>query len=147
MNILINCRTTNKRYNTKVGYVTLQAKKITPTEKREWLLSCVDLTGYDETFTTDKDRLQFIANEIKSICFCDNNLKRFNNNKTAIIADHLQGLPSYLDIPFSNFDIINLGRLWGYDLSGKKEDKFIENYWNAIANLLLQTFKKYGVEL
>lgn len=34
-----------------------------------------------------------------------------------------------------------------YDLTGKKEDKFIENYWNAIANLLLQTFKKYGVQI
>ena len=131
----------------KVGYVALKIDKITPTLKRSWLLSSISLEGYNtDNISSDKDRLQIIADCLRNEAFYPNNIARFKHNSQDIIADHLQGLPSYFTVPFSNFDIINLGRLWGYDLTGKKEDKFIANYWNAIASLILQTFRYYKID-
>ena len=131
----------------KVGYITLKIDKITPTLKRDWIIDSITLEGYELPLNnTTKDNLQYIADCIKSEAFYPNNINRFKGNNQNILANHLQGLPSYFAIPFSNFDIINLGRLWGYDLTGKKEDKFIENYWNAMASLILQTFRYYKID-
>lgn len=107
---------------------------ITINEKINWLIGCITDAGY-EVITDDstpEQKLQFIADNFKKEAYYQNNIKSFGGNNQKIISDHLQGLPSYISIPFSNYDILELGRAWGYDLSTEgKEDGFIDRYWGG----------------
>ncbi|MDY0138248.1 MAG: hypothetical protein RBR50_00990 [Candidatus Izemoplasmatales bacterium] len=121
---------------------------ITPTQKTEWLLSHINTDGYDNISdkSTDTEKLQFIANCLKSEAYYQHNIKRFNSNNQQIIADHLMGLPSYLNIPFSNYDILQLATSWEYDISTeKKQDNFVNNYWGGVAMIILIAFRKYHI--
>ena len=100
----------------------------------------------DESLLTVEDKVHFFSREVKRVAFYANNMKRFNNNHQAIIADYLQGL--HLTIPFSNYDICELGKEWGYTIVTDKEyERFSSNYWKAVAMLVLQLFKKYDIKL
>jgi len=117
-------------------------------KKHNWILEAIDADGYDITANTDKEKLQFIADCIKSEAIYPHNLKRHNGNISALIADHLQGLPSWLNIPFSNYDILELLKSWGYTFKNERaEDKAIANYWNATASIIMQLFAKHGIEV
>jgi hypothetical protein len=55
----------------------------------------------------------------------------------AKLADFLKGLPSYLAIAFSNYEIIELGNEWGIDLSSKTlQDAWLEQYWYELAHAI-----------
>jgi hypothetical protein len=63
------------------------------------------------------------------------------NNKhikeTALFAEWLQGLPSVLTVPFYNHEILDNARKAGIlkaDDSKKKEDIFLDKYWNRLSN-------------
>lgn len=97
---------------------------------------------------TDKGKLQYVASALKTEAFYENNIKRFGGNRPKIIADHLQGLPSYVKVPYENYEIVKQGKEWGYDLSTEaKEDKFCENWWINIGAKLTQLMEKHGVEI
>jgi len=117
---------------------------------KEYIINSIDDAGYEAITenATNKQKLQFIANNFKREAFYTNNLKRFGNNKQLVISDHLQGLPSYLNIEFSNYNILQLSKKWGFNLdTEKKEDKFIENYWNRIAQNIIELFRKYDISI
>jgi len=132
------------------------SRTITPNEKREWLLSCINATTYtpetgeiDITNTlTDTEKMQYIADRLKSESFYEYNVKRFHGNEQTIIADHLQGLPSWLNIPFMNYDILQLAIKWGYNVSTeKKENAYLARYWGAVAMEIIKACRKYKVVL
>lgn len=88
--------------------------------------------------------MQYIADRLKSEAYHEYNIKRFQGNDQRIIAEHLQGLPSWINVPYSYYDILQLAKKWGYDVSTeKKEDAFCERYWGAVAMIILQAFKHY----
>lgn len=125
-------------------------------EKKQWLLDCIYVTTYNdldgEKNITDncsnKEKLQYVAERLKSEAFYIFNIQRFKGNNQAIISDHLMGLPSWINIPYSNFDILQLAKKWGYDVTTeKKEDNFLAHYWGAVASLILQLFNKEGIAL
>ena len=116
---------------------------------KDYIINSIDDAGYEviKEDATTKDKLQFIADNFKSECMYEYNIKRFKGNKGAIIADHLQGLPSYLNIEFSNYKILELGKKWGFCFdTEKKEDVFLENYWNRISQNILELFKTYKID-
>lgn len=117
---------------------------------KEYIINNIDDAGY-ETISenaTNKEKLQFIADNFKSEAFYTNNLRRFKNNKQLIIAEHLQGLPSYLNIEFSNYNILQLAKKWGFILdTEKKEYQFLENYWDRIAQNIMELFRKYDISI
>lgn len=122
-------------------------------QRQQWLMDSIYVTSYNDVTCTEIDitetlsdakKLQFIADCIY--------VERFKYQKPTNIADaianHLQGLPSWLNIPFSNWDILELANSWGYDISNDtKADKFLSNYWNCVANLILQLFNKHKITL
>ena len=60
-------------------------------------------------------------------------------------TEWLQGLPGCIDIPFSNYDILQLALKMGSlkDLNNDKEEqKILDNYWNFSANYFMKLFKK-----
>lgn len=102
---------------------------VTQTEKLQWIEDNIILEEYT---------LEQIAQEIRQVAF----YKRAN--KTDALANYLQGLPSWNSFPFTNYDILNLKKEWGYKTD---DNKFLSNYWNALANLVIQYFKKQKIYL
>jgi hypothetical protein len=123
-------------------------------DKKAWIISIINATGYsDETGEfeldlSDSEKIHFIADRLRIEAFYPNNVKRFKGNIQDVIADHLMGIPSWINIPYSNHEIIQYGNQWGYDLSTeKKEDKFCNNWFNAIAAGIVQLLNKEGIRL
>lgn len=64
------------------------------------------------------------------------------------LMDWLQGLPSAVDLPFYNVDILDLARSWGSlppDATERQEDKILSNYWRFMAAKIGQLFRGYRV--
>ena len=64
------------------------------------------------------------------------------------LTEYLQGLPSGIDIPFMNYDILELAKKFGSipnNATEKQEYDILENYWRFIANKLIQLKDKKGV--
>lgn len=72
--------------------------------------------------------------------------KRYYPNEQERIKNYLQGLPSCINIPFYNWDILELYKeLNGIKtLSSKKEESVLKNYWGKIAFTLIQLKRKYN---
>jgi len=116
---------------------------------KDYILDSIDDAGYEviNENSSTKEKLHFIADNFKKEAFYDNNIKRFRGNKGAIIADHLQGLPSYLNIEFTNYNILILAKKWGFTLdTEKKEDNFLENYWKRIAQNIIELFNTHNIK-
>ena len=62
----------------------------------------------------------------------------------------MSGLPSGIDIPFTNYEILKLAKRMG-SLSefptDKEEDKILLNYWNFSANHYFKLMRKYKVDM
>lgn len=117
----------------------------------DYIFDCIDLDYFElnEEPKDKKEILQLVYNEIKKISFYPNNLKRFKNNKCDIISDHLKGLPSYFNIDFENYIILEVvAKLHNIDkLPANKEDIILENWFPHISTKFLQLCNKYGVKL
>lgn len=60
------------------------------------------------------------------------------------------GLPSCIDIPFMNYDILQLAKEFGsipQDASEKEEEKIIERYWDFMANKIFVLFNRYEINM
>ena len=133
-----------------------QLKSTTLAQRQQWLLDRIYVTNYDEATCTEsnitdtltnKQKLQYVADRLESELF-KNNPQAQRVSPMIAIEGHLQGLPSWLNIPFANCEILQLATEWGYNvISEKKADKFLDNYWRAVANLILQLFSKHKIQL
>ena len=102
-----------------------------------YLVNSIDLSGYNVSDDINtKAKLEIVANNLKREAFYPFNIEKFNVNKIAIIADHLKGLPSYLNIPFEYSEIEDFTHKMG--ITG--------DYWETIAKALLSLFKKYKIK-
>ncbi len=64
---------------------------------------------------------------------------------TKELDEYLRGLPSVLDIVYTNYDISLLLQDWGY--TQEQAERHVSNYWNYTANRIVQLMKKYKVEV
>jgi len=115
--------------------------------KLQWMLD--NLSTYDEETADDigkKELLESVADNIRKEAIYEYNLKRHKYNLQSLIADHLQGLPSWCNIPFANWEILELLRSWGYALdTEQKEDRALANYWLFCAGYILSLFEKENI--
>jgi hypothetical protein len=57
-------------------------------------------------------------------------------------------LPSWLNVDFENYHILEKGKVWGYDLSTeKKEDAFLEKWFPMCAHKVMQMLHKEDVSV
>jgi hypothetical protein len=81
---------------------------------------------------TDQEKLQFVLDTFRSEY--DHMIKRVGGFKA--FSEWLSGLPSVLNIDFTNYNILQLAKEWGSipeDATEKQEDKILANWWNFIA--------------
>lgn len=71
--------------------------------------------------------------------------KRCYPNLQARIAEYLKGLPSCIGIAFENYEIEQLGKLWGYCKTDKQAAKFVDNWFANIGYRLLQLKEYYNI--
>jgi hypothetical protein len=76
-------------------------------------------------------------------------LKRYKTYQNCL-SNHLQGLPSYINIPFYYCDIIELAKKLGSlpeKATEKQENKICTNYFNYMSAKLIQWARKHKVNL
>ncbi len=93
--------------------------------------------GRDSETMSDRDKVALVLETFKAEKGYPQNKLRFPNVVDRL-ADWLQGLPSVIGVAFTNCDIIQQGKAWGYCETSKQEEKFVENWFHAIASKILQ---------
>lgn len=73
-----------------------------------------------------------------------------SKNYQQTFASYLMGLPSCVNIPFSNYEILQLSVKWEslpVEYTEKQADNILENYWSFMAMQYSKEARKHGVDL
>lgn len=116
----------NKRYGEQFAYV-LDAIYAESEETGEEITSQL----------TDKQKVEWVFRQFDIEFNYDYNKKRYPNEQERL-ANYLQGLPSCINIAFSDYDIKQLGKSWGYCKTEKKAAEFVGRWFSVMAFRLLQ---------
>lgn len=120
-----------------------------------FILQAIDNSGYDaQPLNSDKEKLQFLADTFKNEYGWS--IPRYGIQSA--IREWLQGLPSAINLPFYNVDILHYAWLWGSlghnpsakdknKYQEKEENKLLSNYWQFMAMRILSLFKRNGIEV
>ena len=103
---------------------------------KKYILSVIDSEDLPSETMTNKEKVFFIMDRfVKEYCY-QQNLDRYDNNMTKLMAEWLSGLA--INIPYTYCDIIKLSKELLETDTLKNEDEIIENYFNFMA---IQIFK------
>ena len=110
----------------------------------DYLLNAIE-TGEGETPT---DKLSAFFNAFDGEYNHANNKKRYPNLQQRI-EEYLRGLPSAIDLPYSNYDIIECAKeLHGVKaIESKMEDKIIKGFFQHMAFKLIQLAGRHNYNL
>lgn len=112
-----------------------------------YILDAIDGSGYGKELTTDKDKLQFVADCFNSEYAYPENIKYYGSYSKCFTS-WLQGLPSSFNIDYENYRIIEIAKQWNslpINATDKQEDKILDNWFNFITNKTFQLMKKHKV--
>ena len=115
---------------------------------KQYILDCIDLECYDHTASSAQDAASKVVSFIMNEADHPFNRKKLVSDQ-AIIADHIMGLPSYFNLAFNNWDILQLAIKWGSipkNHTEKQAQKIMDNYPMFIASKLMQIANGRNVE-
>lgn len=112
-----------------------------------WLLENLDFSGlgYELEPKDKKEALLMLGAEFERVAWFDWNIKKFKNNKVLAFADFLQGLPSYVWIPYMNNEIKTVLFEFGFikqKTREKTQEKLISDYWKLCASRYLMMIER-----
>lgn len=102
----------------------------------EYLLDCIDTEQIGEG-ATDKEKIDFVFKTFE-IEYGYSYNKRIYPNECERLAQYLRGLPSCVNVAFINYEIVQIGKSWGFCKTLKSETKFVENWFEVCAFRLIQ---------
>jgi hypothetical protein len=115
-------------------------------EYKQVILSGISAEDYNgKELLTDKDKIQFVLN-----CFNSEYYKwQSHKNIQSVFTEYLQGLPSCLHIPFTNYDILQLAEKINKTeyKTDRQQCKIIENYFSFMANIFFKMVRQYKIEI
>jgi hypothetical protein len=117
-----------------------------PTPKLKLIIFLLDSIEIEENENaTDKEKINYFFDCYDREFNHDYN-KRYYPNEQERLKNYLQGLPSFINIPYYDWDILELYKeLNGIKtLSSKKEESVLKYYWDKIAFTLIQLKRKYN---
>lgn len=106
------------------------------------ILNHIDLNGYD---MDEPDDIKDVLSEVIGI-FESEYLHSNNRHQPYVknLTSWLQGLPTVLTVPFSNYDILKNAIEYGYIFeSEEEEDNFIQSYFENCAKALITLDENY----
>lgn len=126
---------------------TLTPTKRTMLDKavKNYILESIDNSSYDGgILADDKAKLTFLYNTFMSEYGWA--IKRYG--KQGAMREWLQGLPSSINIHFTNHDILKFALSTGYygaKMTERQEEQVINGWFNLVAVKTFQLFRKYKV--
>ena len=105
-----------------------------------YLLDCVD-TDYIGENATDKEKIDFVFDTFNNEYDATYYKLRYPS-ECERLANYLRCLPSCIHIAFADYDIIQIGKSWGYCKTQRQEADFVNNWWNRCAYILIQIRNK-----
>lgn len=111
-----------------------------------YILNAIEKEDGTKVQGSPQEKLTFLKRKFESEK--KEEIKKFG--KRQAFKSWLMGLPTYYDIPFENYKILNFAKKMGSlpeNPTQKQEDKVLNNYWNFMTEKTFQTFRKYGVEM
>lgn len=107
----------------------------------QYLVSCIDGSGYDVETETEQQKKDFIKDSFWSEY-------GWNVNQAGLqkaCQSYLQGLPSGCTLEFWNDKIIEILKTWGVvkpTMRQETQEKKVDEYWNRMAYELSKIVKK-----
>lgn len=111
-----------------------------------FLTGAITGEGYNVNVKTPKQKFQFVLDCFSKEYDCENFRRRTPNSQERV-GEWLSGLPSCINIPFYNVDILALAKdLQEIDGETKKswENAVLKNYWNFMAFHIIKLQQKYN---
>ena len=100
-----------------------------------YVLDCIYNDEKDNM--SDKEAINYFF-ECFNKEYNNNDNKRLYPNLQERISQYIQGLPTCISIAFTDYDIINIGKSWGYCTTPAKTANFVNNWFSVIAWRLMQ---------
>lgn len=126
---------------------TINKSKQLDMNVKEYILKNIESEGYDVPscdVADEKGKLSFLYTTFRAEYGWA--IARYGEQRA--FSEWLMGLPSAINIAFTNHDILQLAKDWGYygeTLTEAQENKILGNWWNLISVKAFQLFRKYKV--
>jgi hypothetical protein len=128
--------------------LTDRFKKSRAGEQCNYILDCIKNSSVvnDEEIEigSDKEAVELFAKYFNEEFNYSYNKKRYPILQNRI-AQYLRGLPSVCSVAYSDYDIKQIGKSWGFCQSEKEADEFVENWWSILAFRILQLVYKLDI--
>lgn len=113
-------------------------------EIREYILNCIDASGYGIDASTEIEKLQFLRDTFKKEY--GDHLKHYGNWQKTFV-DWMMGLPSSFNIDFENCRILELMARWHRETKTvSTEARILEYYWGMLYMEVNYLLKKNGLK-
>jgi len=106
------------------------------------ILEAVNFEDLGDIELNNRQKIEYLMADFKACANYPNNKKRIPNEQNRL-ADWLQGLPNCLNIPFTNYDILNfMAKMHEVTaIPEQKEDVIINGYFGHIAFNILKMYR------
>lgn len=104
-----------------------------------YILDCIYNDEKDNM--SDKEAINYFFESFNKE-YNNNYNKRLYPNLQERISQYIQGLPTCISIAFTDYDIINIGKSWGYCTTPAKTANFVNNWFAVFAFRLIQLKEK-----
>ena len=111
---------------------------------KKFIFEVIESEDLPEEVKTERQKLDFIMNRFRTEAVHKYSLINHKNNLTSIMASWLSGLA--LNIPYTNYDIIELAKKLQETDTIKNPDRVINNYFYFMAQQLFKLIAFYGGE-
>lgn len=105
-----------------------------------YILDAIDFEG------SDIEKVDFFFYNFKEECNSVYEKRCYPKLQTRI-EQYLRGLPSCIGIEYSDYNIAEIGKLWGYCNTNKQTAKFVYSWFETIAFRLIQLAKYYDINI
>jgi hypothetical protein len=108
----------------------------------DFFVSKIDGEDYGRELITEEEKVKFVYD-----CFVNEKVRQDRRNMPLynLFSEWLSGLPSCVNLPFMNYDIIELAVWINGEMTEKEKDRILDNYWYFMTDIFNRLCKKYKI--
>ena len=104
-----------------------------------YVLDCIH--NEEDSNMSDKEAINYFF-ECFDKEYNDTYYKRLCPNLQERVKEYINGLPSCFNIDYTDYNIEQIGKTWGYCKTEKQTSNFVNNWFSVIAFRLIQLKEK-----